>query len=1070
MKKENTILKMDYTKYLKIVILIICFLAMTPIKGQIRAIYNVPSPEVANLGTFGGIPVGHYTGTADISVPLYSIKVGKLSIPLQALYHTSNVKPHTPPTCLGIGWALSAGGYIARKVNCCQDEKECVSRAGYYFNHTKINQIESSSNKSKKLKELTHLEGNDRYELSADEFFFSFNGYSGTFFLDKDGQWRVNSDDNIKVEFNEKGGFKTIDDLQKRFHLQLYAVGDNRRFFDKFTLITSDGTRYEFGGDNATEYCVPYYNQVNGDIIATCWRLSRIITPEGRALNFEYAADSYMCDIHFAPQTVYMYVENQCLGSQLNWGRSGYSGFLMMPVRLMKISSENETVCFNYYRDTNYGSFFLKNTQCLYWEEKQNQYYSDNYRYSYGSIFQTFKKARFYLFLNINPEYRASENQIRKEIAEKITQDYLTSISIKRNNKDFQQIKFNFHTVNNRYLLSNVKFISRESLSLNDEVDMIDSPSDDTIVHKRKENLRLVLPPYEDHKSTFKDLMRYEYKFEYYLDDNLSNQWPERNPLTYTDSWGFYSRFGYNPDIRGEWKLSGSYGSELYGVRYPSLVDTREYVLKSIVYPTGGKTLFDYELHDYSQEFDLKNGILKEVSGNVGGLRLKKMENYDISGVLLYSKKYIYKKSLNGKSSGISKGTPQFYNCIYTEPTNGKDRIDFFSFDDINPYPLNFNTPNVGYSTVFEELRDSHNQLISRKKFQYTNYDKDVNGVSHQDQCVDYTANVYNVNTCSPFTSLAFERGKLILEEVMDASNKVLERNTYEYIRSKGEPYSTISQECHLDFFLNRFSYSFLYKTYANRYLVSINKKQEFLDNGTFITENRFKYTDDGLLQNKTEISTTGEKRQTSYVYNIDAKNVSYYSWMRDKNIIVPVAIEYKKGNSNHSILYTYSSTDTGAPYISLQQSRWYTSDQLTARLYRDYSVEKADRYGNPIVLEEQGIRTVMIWSHKGQRLVASIENATYDEVTEALGEKPENFSELSSPSVSMDILRSKLDKALVYTYQYDSDLNLIQKTDPQGMSYKYTYDALRRLTAEYRVVGRRNELLKKYDYNYNVK
>ena len=151
-----------------------------------------------------------------------------------------------------------------------------------------------------------------------------------------------------------------------------------------------------------------------------------------------------------------------------------------------------------------------------------------------------------------------------------------------------------------------------------------------------------------------------------------------------------------------------------YVKRYATLDGTKKYVLKSIVYPTGGKTLFDYEQHDYSKEFNLQEGVLKDVTGCVGGLRLKKMENYDISGNLLYSKNYIYKDALNGRSSGISKGAPQLHNCIYTEPSSGNDCIDFYSFDDINPYPLNFNTPAVGYSTVFEELRDNHNQLISR--------------------------------------------------------------------------------------------------------------------------------------------------------------------------------------------------------------------------------------------------------------------------------------------------------------------------------------------------------------------
>jgi hypothetical protein len=34
------------------------------------------SPEAAMLGPFGDIPIGYYTGTADISIPMYTIKEG----------------------------------------------------------------------------------------------------------------------------------------------------------------------------------------------------------------------------------------------------------------------------------------------------------------------------------------------------------------------------------------------------------------------------------------------------------------------------------------------------------------------------------------------------------------------------------------------------------------------------------------------------------------------------------------------------------------------------------------------------------------------------------------------------------------------------------------------------------------------------------------------------------------------------------------------------------------------------------------------------------------------------------
>ena len=96
-----------------------------------------------------------------------------------------------------------------------------------------------------------------------------------------------------------------------------YAVSDNMRFFDRFTLITPDGTRYEFGGDGATEYCVPYYNQVYGDIVSTCWRLTKITTVDNRIIDFKYVADSYMCDIHYAPQLLLIMMTMLVLGKSI---------------------------------------------------------------------------------------------------------------------------------------------------------------------------------------------------------------------------------------------------------------------------------------------------------------------------------------------------------------------------------------------------------------------------------------------------------------------------------------------------------------------------------------------------------------------------------------------------------------------------------------------------------------------------------------------------------------------------------------------------------------------------------
>lgn len=1099
----------------KSIFLILCSLISLSVDGQVREVKNAPSAEVANLGTFGTVPVGLYTGTPNVSVPIYTIKFGHITLPIEAKYHLSNVKPHTPPSCLGIGWALSAGGYIARTVKGCQDEKETYStKAGYYFNHGKVDQIEKSTNKSQKLTDLTHLSGNDWYELAADEFYFSFNGYSGTFFMDKDGQWRVISDDNIKVEFNESNGFKTIDDLKKRFSLQLYAVSLNKRFFDKFTLITPDGTRYEFGGNNATEYSVPYYNQVNGDIMSTCWRLSKITTIDKRVVNFEYAADSYMCDIHYGPQIIYSYVNNKGVGMQNNCNRTGYTGFLTMPSRLLKIKCDDEVVTFNYKRDYAYGNLFQYNSGCLYWKQKINGMYDENTRYGYGYMDYEFSNNKFSLFLGIRP--LQTEYDTRDAIAKKITQDYLTNISFQKAGSKLLDVKFIMSSVRNRRLLNSIQFCPTDvgKVNLGTQIDFENieiADFGDKVIIKGDNNLtgntsltgtllsntsanniknsgaieigknsislssldtqknegsllansnELSKNRGDDFISVMEATKEYEYKFDYYTNSDQEKLWPIRNPLTFTDSWGYYSRNGYNPMNKGEWQLAHSFVTSDFAVRLPSFNDTRIFTLKNITYPTGGKTEFQYESHDYSKQFNIQKNTVENKSGLAGGLRIKVLLNYDTDGALLYSKNYSYKQTIGSSiSSGVSKGAPCFYDRIFFN-SKKSNFIEFYSFENMSLYPMNFNTPDVGYSTVFEDIKDKNGKVISRTKYQFSNYDTD--NYAHSDKIADYNANVWGTYGSASFTSMAFERGKLVLKEIMDAGNQVLEKIMLSYVRSVGNPYSTIAQAWHLDYYQNLFAYSYLYKTYTNRYLASVIKTQQIMANGTYTDVKKCYYNSYGLLSKEDLVSNNGESVATTYKYSFDE---STYSWMKDKNILLPTMTSKSKNGYTDSEETFYSATLLGVPYIYKKASIRTVSNKSETSV--DFTVERVDKYGNPIVYIDHGVETIMIWSHTGMKLVATIQNASYEEVKNALGRTPEDVSEMPRPSMPLDILRSKLSNALVYTYEYDNRLNLIGKTEPNGLIHLYFYDGADRLVQEQRKYDNKLETLKTYKYNY---
>ena len=657
-----------------------------------------------------------------------------------------------------------------------------------------------------------------------------------------------------------------------------------------------------------------------------------------------------------------------------------------------------------------------------------------------------------------------SQNFIRNKIASKITQDYLKTITVHKSGIKILWIDFIMTKIMNRRLLSGVNFISTEPRSVKDDAGGFDGFSYSLAVSVNSKNEDASGGAVFEPVSMYNNVKQYEYRFNYYLGDNQKDLWPIASPLIYTDSWGYYST------AKSQWEIAsdGAKASD-YKLRPASLESTRKFVLKSIKYPTGGKTVFDYELNDYSKVFNLQTPSVTEEQGTSGGLRVKTLSNFDASDNLLYYKQYTYRNS-NGKSSGISKGTPVFYDHINFN-SDGTNFIDFYSYDDINPYPMNFNTPSVGYSTILETLYDANGHVLTTTEYQYTNYDADINNNAHMDVRADYAANVFgNRNyACAAFTSLAFERGKLVSKKVMDGQANVLEKCTYKYNRVAGNAYTTVSQEFYNavveeQHTTRQLALSYMYKTYTNKYLVSVNRREETMNNGKYITEQRYEYNNYGLPSKKTVISNNGERLQTSYSYNSD-----YHG---SKNLILPAEVEERKGNGISNIVYHYDDSNMGVPYVSKQESLWsyanYGSSPFKVRT--DYTVDRVDQYGNPIIWNQQGVKTVMVWSFKGQRLIASIQKASCDEVVAALGKNPEEYSALNNTTLSLDFLRTALPNALVYTYQYDNRLNLISKTDPNGLIHTYTYDSLNRLTSEYRKYNNKTELLKTYQYNFKTK
>ena len=81
------------------------------------------SPEATSFAKFGNYQVNLFTGLPDISIPLYEIKVGEISVPISINYHASGVKVNDWGSWVGTGWSLSAGGSVSRRIMGLPDEQ-----------------------------------------------------------------------------------------------------------------------------------------------------------------------------------------------------------------------------------------------------------------------------------------------------------------------------------------------------------------------------------------------------------------------------------------------------------------------------------------------------------------------------------------------------------------------------------------------------------------------------------------------------------------------------------------------------------------------------------------------------------------------------------------------------------------------------------------------------------------------------------------------------------------------------------------------------------------------------------
>jgi YD repeat-containing protein len=1063
-----------------------------------ESIPNFQTPNASSLGLFTQVPVSQFTGTPNISIPIYEIVDGSIVVPITLNYHTSAVRVHSHPGWVGLGWALMAGGQINRIANGQIDEWKAKPEShfmgeletGFYSAYTKLAGTDAAWLSSTRLQQYAsdYIPSlNPRYEAMPDEFSFNFLGYSGKFFRSHDGQWKVISDTEIKVEFDPTNGigFVTEAGLRAQIKDRINSYGGSNskaewsnRYFNKFTLVTPDGSKFEFGGQNAIEYSLPYLNQANAGPVPVTWFLTKITSPTGSEIIFTYEPDRLITSLNSrmwyhkssrnTRQSIFnLNVDCSSTSPTPTFDPNKFDGVIMFPVYLKSISHPRGAVQFDRLPTTELRwptdgmldqdmvetSYFFR---CIpvYFEPLGWQTPNDWQGYGVQRQWYKLDKIRIY-------DYAYQTNPLTRT--------------------------FNFSYTSD----------SQERLKL--------------LSIQETGNTGATKAPY---------IFTYNPSKLPSYSENRSN-----------DHWDFYNGFNTANFLAGGGTIA-QINTKFNQAREPDEngVYQRAEILEQIQYPTGGTVAFEYEPHTYSKVVDRLNTSLPTVSLGknkfAGGLRIKRILHYATNSSRKPSTitEYHYLKgfSLSAdldvlESSGILGGTPQYYWPNYVAKDLGGNTYSYtiFSSGAVLPFGNNASGSHIGYSEVVEVAKNAANETNGYIVYKFSNFDTDIWGATHLDEIgvsLDPSRSVY-----SPYTSNEHQRGKLLAEVVYSNANSIVRSTTYKYaITNNGyirrvlqEPFDICSgitasaQTCFVTAF----------KTYINRYnLIEKNEVEYGSGSNSFMTTTTYQYNSQNLPIKVTTHTSEGTTTEASTRYPLDfttINNISGVDWeavgiskLIQKNILdAPIEVVKKRnGQLEKGSLVGYKVF--GANVFPHKQWELESTSVLPvgstigktvgletymynpAGLYLDngnYYFRRDEHYSaTPLIFDqyddkgnvrevrlEGGSAKCYLWGYRKARPIAEILGATFSEVSSAGVDLNDlSITNYSDGTIMSKIatIRSNLPNAQVTGYTYNA-YGITSKSDPNGRMTYYEYDSLGRLIV---IKDHDGKILQSYKYHYS--
>lgn len=1091
-----------------------------------------PSPNATAISKYGAIPIGGATGIPSVNVPIYSWSNTNFpqGIDVSLNYFAGGLQVDQISSNIGMGWSLQAGGVISRVMRGIPDETESSGAMYHTGTANKLPVSEQEGNGP------LNYAPNDWYfrKISAnsldgqfDLFNYSFLNHSGQFILGKNNDVLILDKSHLKVE--------------KSFGT-LYGV---RRII-KFKITDEKGFIYEFN-----DYEVTKSNAVGIPPPHTSsWYLSKIIDATGvQTITFEYE-DTFDAEINFSSNSYESFpVTTRYVGGNMSNGkfesRGGTSAQTVNGKRIKKILLPNGVdLNFSYSNSpredlptlSNNGllqrvvvkttmdsiGYLLKHDFSIGKNNvtgkgratlKEVQKFGANgakdgmpYKFEYyqPEFFPPLMSNRkdHWGFANSNPgilipeeyvlasgggsyaPYRKLTGGKRKTDPETVKYGSLSKISYPTGG--FTIFEFESNTSNDPWL-------------------------DKTVVTS-------ISDPYKDISENFgvnsNSTPGGSFSFVFKGSGNSVNFTVKANP------W-----FGTCPSSGGcglLFELTNSNGGVMASsfLSYPSNTANTQTVSFGVNGLTLGQT-YHFRVtvqggitgyYDYVQVLrrelnppgTVQEVIFGEVERFVGGLRLKKMQDFSSTGNLAQTKQFDYTMEDGITSSGSLGVRPRYtyfvkYGAIYEQsPYTGlnstletddyivRNSSSIFEFPLINGVP-------VIYKRIIETTI-SGNETMGKAIRHYTSYS-------------DYPIQ-YQISP--PFIPIDFAKDNYgnILKEFIYDSNAILVKETLNEYKILQDLYT--SNTARKDNFR-----SIVISPAVFRHPNVFNPDP---NNPTPVTDVWISTSQPVIYHRMSEYfprypSITKIIKSTTKLYNngvLGSINISNYNYNEIYNNIKSVnsiASDGKVFNIDFKYTYDYPSDPVSIGMLQKNMSNVKLEEQSTigtikklkkiwkyslwensyyklskeAILNGDSSDENKIQFlgydkglSREVKINSQPV-TVYLWGYRSQFPIIEIKNTTYAEVVAVLTQPViDNLNVATNSEATMETLiknaadklrsDSRLSKAMVTSYTYKPLVGMTSRTDARGVKETYKYDGMQRLQAILDQVG---HVTKAIDYHY---